>query len=380
MKFLLYSHDTFGLGHIRRNLKMANALTRRGHQVLIVCSCPFSYRFKSDPNISLVTLPGFEKSSAGGYRPRQGQWDIESLSYFRKRQLLQVTGSYTPDVFIVDKAPTGVYGELLPTLKYLKTSNTSCRVIMGFRDILDSPDVVKNEWSKGQIIDVLNEYYDNIFVYGQKNVFDFVESYNLPLNLKRKLHYQGYVFNQGHRKNTEHFDYDLCVTLGGGGDGEEDAQALLDWAKQTDRKVFYLSGPYVSDHLALKAGAVARENKNFTWAKFHSKPEEIFTSSRKVITMGGYNSLVELIAMGHRPLVIPRTHPRKEQLIRAKTFGQLGLCSTFEKGLKDLDFDQFLNEDKEKNTFHMNCALESLDNFFNSRADTKKFSSISASL
>jgi len=41
--------------------------------------------------------------------------------------------------------------------------------------------------------------------------------------------------------------------------------------------------------------------------------------------MGGYNSVCELMALGARSLIVPRVHPRREQLIRAERFQELGL-------------------------------------------------------
>jgi predicted glycosyltransferase len=51
----------------------------------------------------------------------------------------------------------------------------------------------------------------------------------------------------------------------------------------------------------------------------------LIASADLVITMGGYNSVVEVVA-ARKPLVIcPRTSPRAEQLMRAEIIADLGL-------------------------------------------------------
>ena len=44
-----------------------------------------------------------------------------------------------------------------------------------------------------------------------------------------------------------------------------------------------------------------------------------------VVSMGGYNSVCELLSLGKPALIVPRTFPRREQLIRAEALDRLGL-------------------------------------------------------
>ena len=45
-----------------------------------------------------------------------------------------------------------------------------------------------------------------------------------------------------------------------------------------------------------------------------------------VVTMGGYNTLCEILSLRKPALVIPRDKPRQEQLLRAQVFRGRGLC------------------------------------------------------
>ena len=51
---------------------------------------------------------------------------------------------------------------------------------------------------------------------------------------------------------------------------------------------------------------------------FYRQMEKIFGAADIVVSMGGYNTLCELLSLGTVSLIIPRETPRKEQLIRAR--------------------------------------------------------------
>ena len=64
---LLYSHDTFGLGHLRRARTIASALTERdpGLAALILTGSPIAGRFDFPDRVDHVRLPGVVKLADG---------------------------------------------------------------------------------------------------------------------------------------------------------------------------------------------------------------------------------------------------------------------------------------------------------------------------
>jgi predicted glycosyltransferase len=46
-----------------------------------------------------------------------------------------------------------------------------------------------------------------------------------------------------------------------------------------------------------------------------------------VVSMGGYNSVVEAVYFGKRPVIVPRVPGPEEQILRAKGFAKLGLAT-----------------------------------------------------
>ena len=55
-----------------------------------------------------------------------------------------------------------------------------------------------------------------------------------------------------------------------------------------------------------------------------------FAAVDAVVSMGGYNSLVEAVSTGVPIVCVPRVQPRVEQLLRARAFAERGLLRLLE--------------------------------------------------
>ncbi len=58
-RFLLYCHDTFGLGHLRRTLALADYFTTTipNAEALIVTGSPVAHAFALPPRVDYIKLP-----------------------------------------------------------------------------------------------------------------------------------------------------------------------------------------------------------------------------------------------------------------------------------------------------------------------------------
>ena len=52
--------------------------------------------------------------------------------------------------------------------------------------------------------------------------------------------------------------------------------------------------------------------------------EALIAGPSALVSMGGYNTVCEVLAAGKSMLVVPRVRPRKEQLVRAEALSQRG--------------------------------------------------------
>jgi predicted glycosyltransferase len=339
-RFIFYSHDGFGLGHLRRNLAIAAALTEAAPDasVLIATGCNELGAHGLAQNVDVLVLPGLRKLGQGRYGGRRLPMSGKELVALRAAQLETAVRSFDPDVMLVDKHPLGVRGELKPALEAL--SEIGGRAVLGLRDILDERAAVAEEWETGHVLDAIDEHFDEILVYGDQRVLDVAEEYSLPGPLAERLRYCGYVV---HPTSAQSAAVDLLpsfatrlrriptvlATTGGGEDGHALLECFIQAAQDAHWTGVAVSGPQLdpSEHHALRRMAIE------AGVEFHGAVPDVsswLSHVEAVVCMGGYNTLSEAISRGTPTLCIPRVHPRQEQLLRARSFARLGLLRLVE--------------------------------------------------
>ncbi|HEV2875441.1 MAG TPA: hypothetical protein VGW14_09855, partial [Thermoleophilaceae bacterium] len=192
-RFILYSHDGCGLGHLRRNLAIAAAVTEKAPDasVVLLTGCIELGAQGLAPNVEIVSLPALRKLGNGQYGARRLPITRNELRLVRAALISAAVEWFRPDVLLIDKHPMGVRGELCPALASLP--EWGGRAVLGLRDILDDPATVREEWGREGVIEFTEAHCDRLLVYGNPSVFDLVGEYGLPASLARRARYCGYV-------------------------------------------------------------------------------------------------------------------------------------------------------------------------------------------
>jgi predicted glycosyltransferase len=227
-RVVLYSHDTFGLGHLRRSRALASALTQSDtvQSAIILTGSPVAGRFTFPERVDHVRLPGVTKLSDGSYVSQTLGLDIDETTALRAGLIQSAIEQYDPDLLIVDKEPTGFRGELLPTLDWLSQRGTT-KLVLGLRDVLDEPEVLAAEWARKGAIDATEKYYDDIWIYGPQSVYDPTKGLTLSDSARARMHYTGYLRREiTDAANTPNDPY-ILITPGGGGDGKAMVNLVL---------------------------------------------------------------------------------------------------------------------------------------------------------
>ena len=122
MRLLVYSHDTFGLGNIRRMLAICQHVKAsiRDLSILIVSGSPMLHSFRVEPGIDYIKLPCLKRTEWGELGVRFLGLEVSEIVRLRRELILATVMSYRPDVVFVDKKPDGLAGELEPSLRYMK--------------------------------------------------------------------------------------------------------------------------------------------------------------------------------------------------------------------------------------------------------------------
>lgn len=329
-RIMFYSHDTFGLGHLRRSRALAAALTEGDDHAsaIILTGSPVAGRFTFPERVDHIRLPGVTKLEDGSYVSQTLGLDIDDTTALRAGLIKTAIEQYEPDLLIVDKEPTGFRGELLPSLAGLRQSGRT-KAVLGLRDVLDEPEVLAAEWERKGAVEATENFYDEIWVYGMREVYDPTSGLPLSDAARARMHWTGYL----RRETTEGIDIPdkpyVLITPGGGGDGAAMVSLVLsayeeDPTLSPDAMLIY--GPFLSGDVRDAFDArVARLKGRVTAVGFDSRIEALFAKAEGVVCMGGYNTFCEVLSFDKRAVIVPRTVPRLEQWIRASRAEELGL-------------------------------------------------------
>lgn len=335
---LMYSHDTYGLGHIRRTMAIASQLCSTGINILILTGSPIAGRFSFPEQIDFVRIPGMIKKTNEEYQPLSIKINPRHALDIRKNIITATAKTFQPHLFIVDKEPLGLKKEVLPTLRWIRRCLPHARTILGLRDIMDDAETVRRDWWKKNVYENLDKLYSEIWIYGHQNFYDPITEYAIPEPVKKKMHFTGYIprrtpsAKEAGRIRRElgvaPHEKLIVVTTGGGGDGfavMDTYLAMLE-AQPLDRgiKSVLVTGPFMPQEE--RKGLFKRARRvNAQTFLFYRRMEKLMAAADLVVSMGGYNTLSEVVCQGTLSLVIPRETPRTEQLIRARAFKKQGL-------------------------------------------------------
>jgi len=335
---LIYSQDGLGLGHLRRTTLLAGEfLAARPHaSVLTISDSPLGQFFSSRVGHDYLKLPSIRKVGPGDWRPVSLSMGFSDVLRLRREIIRSSALSFDPDVLLVDHMPHGAMGELVPTLEALEGTRT--KVVLGLRDILDAPATVRQRWHLEGAFEAVERHFDEVLVYGSRDVFDVSAEYHWPAAVRARLRYCGYVCSPTTTKTSvaklrkrylrSDPGADLVVAMAGGGaDGEALFSTLLSAVPGMERQrrcvVVIVTGPFlpraeqrdlVRRAKGLPVHVVAAVQDSMTYLK----------AADFVVAMAGYNTTAEILSLGKPALLVPRSGPSAEQQMRARLFADRG--------------------------------------------------------
>jgi predicted glycosyltransferase len=344
-RVLIYSHDTFGLGHLRRCRAIAHSLVEHnpGMSVLILSGSPIIGSFDFRTRVDFVRIPGVIKLRNGEYTALSLHMNINETIRMRASIIRHTADIFDPDLVLVDKEPLGLRGEMGETLQRMKRRGVP--LVLGLRDVMDEPSLLAPEWERKNVLPALRDLYDEIWVYGLPELCDPLAEIALPQSVRRKMVFTGYLrraLPSTSPTNPVNLPFDrpyLLVTPGGGGDGE----ALIDWVLKAYEcgspppyPALIVLGPFMSPESQADFSRRAARLPDMRVITFDAHIEPLMAGAAGVVAMGGYNTFCEVLSFDKPSLLVPRTQPRLEQHIRAERAQTLGLSSMLEDdGVRD---------------------------------------------
>jgi predicted glycosyltransferase len=338
-RILVYSHDTFGLGNIRRMLEVSRHLVQSSSEVsvLLLTGSPMLHAFRIPERIDYVKLPCLARDTAGRYGARTLPITLEETVRLRANLIRSAIADFAPDLILVDKKPFGVEDELAGALQALPGAAKRPKLVLLLRDILDSAESTTRVWRKNGYFDAISTWYDQVLVVGCPEVYDLRREYDFPPFAAAKVQFCGYIAREPGRQSRATVRRTLgvsegqpllLVTPGGGEDGGElvaTALAALAAMPAAQRpRAHVVCGPEMDEarRSALHQAAAAIDGVSVQ--DFCDDMMSLMDGADVVLAMGGYNTVCELLTLRKRALLVPRVKPGVEQRLRAERMAALG--------------------------------------------------------
>ena len=346
--WLLYSYDALGLGHARRMTGIARAVlpSRPDLSALLVTCSPQIDALPVPVGLDYVKLPSARKLSTSQYVARTMRLEPDRLRDLRATILEEVARSFQPDFFLCDKSPSGLMGELAPTLDRLRADSPATRMVLGWRDILDAPELMRSEWRKTGVLTHIDRWYDEVWVYGDPALFDVREEYDLPRHIADRVRYIGYLSPHLAPEAVADARAELevlapgeagsgpiaLVTVGGGEDGES---VLARWIQAVragrlpkNMRSVLVTGPMMPEDAQARIAEAAPSSCVVT--RYIGGLEVYTAAADLVVCMAGYNTACEVLGARTPTVMVPRASQRDEQRLRASRLAERGLVEMIE--------------------------------------------------
>jgi predicted glycosyltransferase len=340
-KILVYSHDTFGLGNIKRMLDISKHLvaTHANVSVLLVSGSPMVHAFRIPARIDYIKLPCLSRTLSGSYDVKSLDLGYEDTIRLRSNLLTNALLDFSPDLILVDKKPLGVSNELSAGLDLLQRRAVLPKLVLLLRDILDSPETTAEVWKKHGYHEAVRSFYDQILVVGSQEVFNLTTEYQFPASTRSKVQFCGYLRRDRGPYKREQIRRELrledeplvLVTAGGGEDGyhllSTYLQGLHTLSDVTSIKTLLVCGPEMSE-LHRRRIHQAANLPGLMIQDFTNDMMDYMDAADLIVSMGGYNTICEILTLRKHAIIVPRVRPVQEQWIRAHRMARLGLLRT----------------------------------------------------
>jgi predicted glycosyltransferase len=343
-KILIVSNEIHGLGHLSIAVKICTSIQAELSDVsmLLVTASPTAHAFPLPQGLDVVKIPGLRRDSLTDYRPLRLPLAFEEVKRLRQRVIREAALAYSPDLVLIDFRPAGVSGELVSTLRALKRRQVP--LVLLLRDILDDPTILRMIWKADSAAAAL-ELYDEIWVYGCQNHYDPIVEYQFPATVARKVRFCGYldivspaISGQDIRRTLGVASEPLVLVTIGNGRITPGFQVLDTYVHAlaclpSEFAVFsvIVGGPelpleqYQIIEQQCQLIATRYPQRRMHFISFSPRLLDYMAAADLVVSLGGYNTMTEILSLRKRAIVIPSMTMLKEQLIRASIMERFGL-------------------------------------------------------
>jgi predicted glycosyltransferase len=348
MKIIYYSQHIWGVGHVFRTLEICKALN--GHEVVLVTGgdrvdtpMPDHVREFRLPVIMTDRNPKNLVAADNGM-------SLEQTHRKRKQMLHDIYVSESPDVLMIEFYPFGRNAfrfELDPLLEGIRNKVLpGSFVVSSLRDIL--VEKVDIHLYEPRVIRKLNRFFDALLVHADPGLIKLDETFGRMDEVEIPVVYTGFVASRPDADARPKIRKSLgirgaekliVVSAGGGKAGAPLIEAVLKAFPFLDLHgschLYVFTGPYMSAEDFTRFNRCSGERIRIS--RFTTDFLSYLAAADLSISMGGYNTCMNLLTSGVTALVWPFSYDR-EQGLRARRLARLGVLR--ELGDTDLNPEQ----------------------------------------
>lgn len=341
MKILIYCQHVLGIGHFFRTLEICRAFHK--HRVILVTGGQPVDAVLPE-HVREVALPPLMTDSdfKNMYSPDSTRHPDE-VKRERREILRTLFAEESPDLFLIELYPFGRKAfrfELDPLLEDIRSGLLPpCRVVCSLRDILvEKKDAAAYE---KRVIRSLNRYFHALLVHADPKLLTLEETFSATEQISVPIIYTGFVTPgpapDAREKMRGKLDIppEILLTVASAGGGKVGFPLLhpvcrafssFSAGKQKHRLLLF-SGPFMdeAEYRILKG----YEGENIRISRFSRDFLSLLAAADLSVSMGGYNTCMNIMAAKVPALIWPFAQNR-EQMLRAKRlrpFGGMGILS-----------------------------------------------------
>jgi predicted glycosyltransferase len=331
---LLYVQHLLGIGHLRRSLRIAEALVREGIRVTLISGGEPLSSLACTSAERIIQLPPIRALDAGfkALVDESGRPIGDELRTTRRSALLAAFRDEQPDALLIEAFPFGRRAfrfELDGLIEAARARRPRPLIICSLRDIVVLPNDPRRPT---EIVDRVRNDFDFVLVHGDPAFIPLQDSFPLAAEISEKLIYTGYIAETHEVGDPAAADEtagadEVVVSVGGGAVGG----ALLRTAIETRRQECLanlrwrlLAGPNLPEPEF--AALAADLPEGVVLERYRPDFPQMLRRCRVSVSQAGYNTVLDILAAGAAAVVVPFASGREtEQSLRAERLAAHGV-------------------------------------------------------
>jgi predicted glycosyltransferase len=325
---VFYCQYVWGMGHLFRSIELAKALS--GHRVILAAGGR-EVAVDLPGHVELVKLPELHMDERFTTLLAEAPGaSIAAVQRERAATLAAILERTGPQVFIVELYPFGrtAFGfELEPLLEAIRRGAYGrVRSVCSLRDVLvEKRDPAAYE---ARVLDALHRWFDLLLIHSDERLLPLDETFSRFADIRIPKVYTGFVAPRPDPESGRRLRGELglqageklvIASCGGGRSGYRLMSAALEACRRLRQRPLHLEafcGPFMS---AAEYGELhARRAAGLGVQRFTPRLIDYLAAADLSISLGGYNTCMNLLATGVPALVLPYSRQREQPLRVAK--------------------------------------------------------------